>query len=242
MMSSLNSNSDPVRRPAPASLAELRVRAEALRGYSIGDLAGALGLEVPEDNRRSKGFIGQLIERALGADPKAGPRPDFVDLGVELKTIPVNDQGRPTETTFCCSIKMAQADQELWESSRLRLRLQRVLWVPVESARKRELAQRRIGSPVLWSPDAVAEAALRSDWEDLMGAIGSGRGGTLTAREGRVLHVRPKAANASVRTIAPGAGGPQKTLPLGFYLRTAFTAALLAGGSNVGLAGAAGEE
>jgi len=231
-----NSDSQPLWRPAPGSLAELRLRAEALMGFTVGELAAALRMEVPQSNLRSKGFIGQLVERALGADPKAGPRPDFVDLGVELKTIPVNPEGKPTETTFCCSIKMAQADRERWEESRLRLRLQRVLWVPVESARLASLGERRIGRAVLWSPTFEQSALLRSDWEDLMGAIGSGRGGTLTAREGEVLHVRPKAANASVRTMAPGGEGVQLTLPLGFYLRTSFTGAILVKGSNVGLA------
>ena len=241
-MSIQNSVSRAVWRPAPESLAELRLRAEALMGFRVGELASALGMVVPRSNLRSKGFIGQLVERALGADPGAGPRPDFVDLGVELKTIPVNREGKPTETTFCCSIRMADADREVWEDSRLRLRLQQVLWVPVESARLAPLEERRIGRAVLWRPTEAQGRSLRSDWEDLMGAIGSGRGGTLTAREGEALHVRPKAANAGVRTMAPGEEGVQLTLPLGFYLRTSFTGEILATGSNAGLAATVAEE
>ncbi len=235
-MSQYKTNSGGIRRPEPQSLPELRVRAEALAGHTIGGLANALKISVPTSNVRSKGFIGQLVERALGADPKAGPTPDFSGLGVELKTIPVNAEGRPTETTFCCSIKMSHADQELWESSRLKLRLSRVLWVPVESAKTAALCDRRIGRPVLWSPSQAQLNCLAADWEHLMGAIGSGRGGTLSAREGEVLQVRPKAANAAVRTVAPGARGMEMTLPLGFYLRIPFTASILVGGSNVGLA------
>ena len=225
-----------IRRPEPQSLSELRIRAEALTGHTIGGLASALQMEVPTSNVRSKGFIGQLVERALGADPTAGPTPDFSGLGVELKTIPVNNEGRPTETTFCCSIKMSRADYAVWETSRLRLRLSRVLWVPVESSKLAELPDRRIGRPVLWSPSCEELEILESDWNHLMGAIGSGRGGTLSAREGEVLHVRPKAANAAVRAVAPGAQGMEMTLPLGFYLRIPFTASILLAGSNVGLA------
>jgi len=239
-MTQHKTNAGRIRRPEPQSLSELRLRADALTGHTIGGLAKALRLPVPTSNLRSKGFIGQLVERALGADPKAGPTPDFSGLGVELKTIPVNGEGRPTETTFCCSIKMSQADQEVWESSRLKLRLARVLWVPVESAKSAPLADRRIGRPVLWSPSAEQLETLASDWNHLIGAIGSGRGGTLSAREGEVLHVRPKAANAAVRTVAPGAQGMEMTLPLGFYLRIPFTASILRAGSNVGLASSEG--
>ena len=234
-MASHKPNNEGIRRPPPQSLSELRIRAEALTGHSIGRLAKALQMQVPQSNIRSKGFIGQLVERALGADPKAGPRPDFSGLGVELKTIPIDGEGRPTETTFCCSIKMASADQELWENSRLKLRLTRVLWVPVESSKVAELSERRIARPVLWAPTPSQLQLLAADWEHLMGAIGSGRGGTLTAREGEVLHVRPKAANASVRRVAPGSQGLEMTLPLGFYLRIPFTTSILLAGSNMGL-------
>ena len=52
----------PIRRPAPTSLAELRVRAEGLEGFSVEELASALGVKVPDDPVRSKGFVGQLVE------------------------------------------------------------------------------------------------------------------------------------------------------------------------------------
>ena len=75
---------DGLRQPAPMSTAELIVRAEALAGSSIGELAEALGATIPEGRRSTKGFIGQLLEKALGADPEALDAPDFPGLGVEL--------------------------------------------------------------------------------------------------------------------------------------------------------------
>jgi DNA mismatch repair protein MutH len=212
------------RRPPPATPRELEIRAEALTGHTVGEVAAALGVPLPRDPRRAKGFVGGLLERALGADPAAGEGPDFPALGIELKSIPLGARGRPAESTFVCSIRMSDADEQGRESSRLRRRLARVLFVPVDAARLAPLAARRFGAPSFWTPDAREEAALRADWEDLMGAIGAGRGGTLSAREGRVLQVRPKAASSAVRTLGPGA---EQTLPLGFYLRASFTAGLL---------------
>lgn len=215
----------PLRRPPPATLRELEIRAEALAGRTIGELATALELALPGEPRRAKGFVGALVERALGADPAAGDGPDFPGLGVELKSIPVGASGRPAESTFVCSIRMSDADDERWEGSRLERRLRCVLFVPVQAARLAPLPERRFAAPVLWRPTSDELASLRADWEDLIGAIGAGRGGTLSAREGRLLQVRPKAATASERTLGPTA---EQTLPLGFYLRASFTAAVLA--------------
>ena len=124
---------------------------------------------------------------------------------------------------------MAQADQERWETSRLRRRLGRVLWIPVIGERGIPLGERRMGRAVLWTPDAEQAAQLRADWEDLMGSLGSGM--EPTAHEGVYLQVRPKAADSSARTLGPGEGGHGRRLPLGFYLRTRFTQRVLAAGT-----------
>ena len=217
-------------RVPPQSVQELLIRALALQGRRVEELAQALGVGVPTQPQRAKGFVGQLVERALGADEKAGERPDFPSLGVELKTIPVNAAGQPAETTFCCSLSMLGADREIWETSRLRQRLARVLWVPVQASKIAPLAARRFGRAVMWTPSAAQSAALRADWEDLMGAVGAGRGAFVSAREGQVLQLRPKAAHGGVRTLSPAADGVAPSLPLGFYLRTSFTRQILAGG------------
>jgi DNA mismatch repair protein MutH len=182
-------------------------------------------LDVPAPERLPKGFVGMLIEQALGADPLAREQPDFPALGVELKTVPVNADGSPRESTFVCSVSLKLADREHWETSRCRRRLAHVLWVPVEAGE--ELALRRVGRPRLWQPSADELLQLKADWEDLMGAVGAGRGGTVTAREGVLLQLRPKAAHADVRAVGPGEDGATRMLPLGFYLRPSFTTRLL---------------
>ena len=224
---------DQIRRPPPKSLAELKIRAEALAGRSVRELATGLGFVVPEDNVRSKGFVGQLVEYALGADPSAGELPDFTGLEVELKTIPVRPNGAPIESTFCCSIAMDKADRETWEMSRLKRRLTRVLWLPVDGSSVASMPERCFGRARLWQPEDEELEVLRADWEDLMGAIGSGRGGTLSAREGEVLQVRPKAANSHARTVSPGGGGFEMSLPLGFYMRAGTTARILEHGTII---------
>jgi DNA mismatch repair protein MutH len=213
---------------APRDEAELRWRADALIGRSLGEIAGALGRAVPGDGAHTKGQAGALLEKALGATAGSAAIPDFPDLGVELKTIPVDASGAPQESTFVCTISLASADRAEWETSRARAKLARVLWVPIVAAPGRPGGERRVGPPLLWRPTAAQERVLRADFEELMGIIGIGAVEALTAHTGRWLQVRPKAATSRARTVAFGRDGELiAALPRGFYLRPGFTGAIL---------------
>lgn len=214
---------------APQSEAELLSRAHRLAGRTVGELGADAGIALPPDTRRDKGIIGDLVEWALGADAGGADSPDFTLLGVELKTIPLAPSGRPRESTFVCSIRLEDAGDVEWEASRARRKLARVLWVPVQAGPDIPLAERRLGSALLWSPSEAQEDALRADWEELSGLIGQGQLDQITAHLGECLQIRPKAAHSAVRGNARDEGGaPVRTLPRGFYLRPSFTASLFA--------------
>jgi|SRR5476651_717199 len=213
----------------PADETELLARARALAGYCLGELAVHAGLVAPANLKRDKGWIGVLLERYLGASAGSKPEQDFAAIGVELKTIPIDSAGRPLETTFVCVAPLTGNSGVTWETSHVRYKLARVLWIPVEGAREIPLFQRRIGAPLLWSPNAEEEELLRRDWEELMDLIVLGRVERITARHGEVLQLRPKGANSRALTKATGEfGQPIMTLPRGFYLKKTFTGPMLA--------------
>ncbi|MBK0018338.1 DNA mismatch repair endonuclease MutH [Kosakonia cowanii] len=213
----------------PETEAQLLAQAQRLAGYTLGELAELAGMPTPRDLKRDKGWIGVLLERWLGASAGSKPEQDFAALGVELKTIPIDPLGGPLETTFVCVAPQTGNTGVVWETSHVRHKLKRVLWVPVEGSRTITLAERRVGSPLLWSPDADEEQQLRQDWEELMDLIVLGQVTRITARHGEVLQLRPKAANSKALTEAIGEHGePILTLPRGFYLKKNFTRALLA--------------
>ncbi|WP_318374067.1 DNA mismatch repair endonuclease MutH [Enterobacter sp.] len=213
----------------PDSEAKLLAQAQRLAGFTLGELGQMAGLPVPQDLKRDKGWTGILLERWLGASAGSKPEQDFAALGVELKTIPVDNAGRPLETTFVCVAPLTGNSGVVWETSHVRHKLKRVLWIPVEGSREIPLAIRRVGSPLLWSPDEEEERQLRMDWEELMDLIVLGQVESITARHGEVLQLRPKAANSKALTEAVGTEGQRiLTLPRGFYLKKNFTRALLA--------------
>ncbi|HEY0721030.1 MAG TPA: DNA mismatch repair endonuclease MutH [Gammaproteobacteria bacterium] len=213
----------------PATIEELMARATAVAGLRLGQLGAQLGVAVPADLRREKGWVGQLIERALGASAASLAEPDFQLIGVELKTIPLDRHGRPRESTYVCTVPLeTEAMGQRWESSWVRRKLATVLWMPVEGDNTLALAERRVGTPLLWHPSPSEEALLRNDWEELMEMICLGQIEAITASLGEALQIRPKAASASVRGRAIGGDGTLvRTNPRGFYLRSRFTAAIL---------------
>lgn len=212
----------------PQTEAELWQRAKAIAGLRLGELAAELQIAVPADLKRDKGWVGQLIETALGANAGSKPEQDFSHLGIELKTIPINQQGEPLETTFVSLAPLTQNSGIHWQTSHVRYKLAKVLWIPVQGERQIPLAERFIAHPILWQPSPEQEQQLQRDWEELMDYIVLGNIQQINASIGEVLQLRPKGANSRAITKGIGANGELiDTLPLAFYLRKNFTAKIL---------------
>src|SRR5690554_2441113 len=210
------------------TLKQLFEKASALAGLRFAELAAQQGMTVPNDLRRNKGWVGQLLESALGASAGSQALQDFPELGVELKTIPLDATGKPLETTFVCTTPLMNVHELTWETSNVRNKLQCVLWIPIDGRRDVPLADRTIGTAFLWQPSAAQEAMLKADWQEHMDKIALGEVESITAHQGEVMQLRPKAANSRALTEAIGANGEIiQTLPRGFYLKTQFTAQII---------------
>lgn len=201
-------------------------RARSLAGRRIADLVHQG--HTPTGLARAKGWTGELIEQLLGATAGSRPIPDFPELGVELKTLPITPQGKPHESTYVCRAPMGTDLAHAWEDSRVKHKLRRVLWVPLVAARGTPLGDRMVGTPLLWSPDDEEEATLRADWEALADLLGTGAFADIDARMGKALQLRPKAANAAQTVWALDDQAEWvKVNPFGFYLRARFTGGLV---------------
>lgn len=212
----------------PQTLEQLLSQAQSIAGLTFGELADELHIPVPIDLKRDKGWVGMLLERALGATAGSKAEQDFSHLGVELKTLPINAEGYPLETTFVSLAPLVQNSGVKWENSHVRHKLSCVLWMPIEGSRHIPLRERHIGAPIFWKPTTEQERQLKQDWEELMDLIVLGKLDQITARIGEVMQLRPKGANSRAVTKGIGKNGEIiDTLPLGFYLRKEFTAQIL---------------
>jgi DNA mismatch repair protein MutH len=215
---------------SPATLAALLAHARALVGAELGEIADGLGLPVPHGQVRTKGWPGQILERELGVEAGGVRGPDFAALGIELKTVPVDTDLTPRESTAVCQIDPIAIAAESWETSYVREKLQRVLFVALEVPPDDDsVGARRVAAVRLWSPDAVEERALRADFELFVrGYFRRGRTSEITGHLGEVMQVRPKGKNArDLRDGYDADGNPTRVGKCGFYLRPAFVAAIL---------------
>ncbi len=209
--------------------------ARALVGVTLAELADGLGLPVPVGRVRTKGWSGQIIERELGADESNGRGQDFAALGVELKTVPVDAHLRPRESTAVCQIDPILIAGESWDTSYVRSKLTRVLWVALEVPESVScVGDRRVVAVRLWTPSAAEEAALRADFELFVrGYFRQGRGDEISGHQGRVLQVRPKGRNAAdLRAAFNREGQPVQIGKSGFYLRPEFVRQILRDGAH----------
>lgn len=212
----------------PACEAELMRRCQQIAGKTVGQLAQQCQLTVPADLRRHKGWLGNLLECVLGADAGNQAEPDFVDLGIELKTIPLNSRGEPKESTYVCTVSPRAAAETHWQNCWLRRKLSKVLWLPIEAENSIPLEERYVGQAILWQPSDQQETVLQQDWEELMEIMIAE--GAVTAKLGRYLQIRPKAAHSRITNRQIGHDGEVELHhPCGFYLRTSFTQQILSG-------------
>jgi DNA mismatch repair protein MutH len=212
----------------PQSQQELMSRCQQLVGRTLGSVAAEMGIITPENLQRHKGWVGSLLEKVLGANAGNLAEPDFIDLGIEMKTLPLNMLGQPKESTYVCTVSMQQSGELVWQESWVRRKLSHVLWVPIEADNAIPLAERYIGQAWLWRPSDEQEAILERDWNELMDRIVLGGQADISAKEGEYLQVRPKAANSRVLATGVSASGEAEYInPKGFYLRPTFTKQLL---------------
>ena len=212
----------------PRTENELMDSAALLAGRTLGEIARRHAIAVPHNLKRAKGWVGELLETALGASAGSRPVPDFESIGVELKSIPLNPQHQPQESTFVSSAPLINTVGLQWSTPAVKAKLNRVLWIPIEAAHEIPVAKRRIGRPLLWSPSAEDSAILQADWEEHIERIALGNLDELGAQLGTDLQIPPKAINRQDRTLAISSNGEQvSVLPRGFYLRTSFTRKIL---------------
>lgn len=215
----------------PQNELELLDSAYHLAGKTFEELAIAAHQTLPTSFKKAKGFIGQLLEMHLGASAGNKPLPDFINLGIELKTLPYNQKGEPQETTYVCTAPLSQiALEEHWENSRVRKKLHQILWIPIEADPNIPIAKRKVGVPLLLKLDQNPrlETILQKDWEELMDMLHVGRIEEISGSQGQYLHIRPKAAHSRILMPTINIEGEEQWVgPKGFYLRTAFTRKIL---------------
>lgn len=203
-------------------------KAKTLSGFKLKTLALQVNANIPDNLKNNKGWIGQLLEKHLGVQSNNKAQQDFPHLGIELKTIPIDHDGSPLQTTFICSVPLIKNIGINWKNCYFRYKISKILWIPVEGNKFIPLSSRRIGHPFIWTPSDSENKILYQDWIELTNMVVLGNAKKINSNYGTYLQVRTKASNNKVRTASIGKYGKKiMIIPLAFYFRKNFTASVL---------------
>ena len=198
----------------PESFIELIDNLNNIVGKNFREIADLLDVNWPKSSLHAKGWAGQAVELCLGASAKSAAVPDFPNLGLELKTIPVDEEYKPLESTFLGYAPLIVKNSNFYESS-LYSKVSRMLFVLICAPREMAMARRYVVGYFFWQPSEEEMKLIKDDYEEI------------TARIGSVIQMRPKCANGKKLTTCVGPLGELiSTRPRGFYMRRKFSTQL----------------
>jgi len=186
--------------PGAAFEASVLARIRPFIGRSLDAITRDLGMT----ERHGKAASAQIV-RSLVGERGTGRHGEFERFGIETKIVPVDGRGRIVEAMSFPAFVHEELVFEVWDTSDLQARLNRVLIVPIHRERKAGLADMRLGRPFFWSPTDPEIHAVREEWERFRHLIEIGQAQDLPKpSETRYIHIRPKARDARDRDQAPG--------------------------------------
>jgi DNA mismatch repair protein MutH len=165
-------------------------------GKSVEELTDIFGISsTPKNYRRA------LSERILG-----GSEANIDEIrksGVELKTIKLGASWTPRESISFRNFDYFEIAQQSWDDSELKNSLEKEFLFII--FRQVGLIE-RLESIVYWTMPFEDRERAREVWEVTKRQILDGKREFTKASERKVIHVRPKAANASVLVSTPKSG------------------------------------
>lgn len=168
-----------------SNLETLINKAKSLKGVTIRDLLK------DKDFDKGKGAIGNIIEReGFGIANNNDARPDFEELGIELKVLPLKKNAKGVysvkERTKVCSINYKELIKENWDKSHARYKLDKILFVFYHYD-KEDNNNSEILDYLLFQLENSDEPLIKSDWERTKGLVEEGKAHLLSESQNVVL-------------------------------------------------------
>jgi DNA mismatch repair protein MutH len=141
--------------------------AKRLEGKTLDE---AVKLEKPLEGSPAvrKGKVGLIYEAYFGLPPSNESEPDFPEVGIELKVVPLvkgaDGRLRIKERTAVSMINYMRIVKETWETASVRKKLRRILFIFFEVRPGKSEAAYLTKSVFLWSPSHIDERFFDFDW------------------------------------------------------------------------------
>jgi len=133
----------------------IMARARMLKGKTLGFVSKNSPYEEEAFKKSNKGNIGNFIEKHwFGILNNSNPAPDFEEAGIELKVCPIKRSSGALVTdqrTKICSIDFLKLYEETWESSHVKNKLNKVLFIFYQRKEEHEdLYDKKVLGAALW--------------------------------------------------------------------------------------------
>jgi len=172
------------------SIESILYHAKKLIGKSIEDVISSSQTKVTI-NLKNKGSIGNIIEESwFGIKNNNSPLPDFSEVGIELKVIPLTKQRNRLvvkERTKICSINYQELISENWETSHAKEKLNKILFIYYlyDAKNIRESTVKKID---LWQLNQNHnEMIIQNDWLIVQQKVHEGYAHKLSERDSKIL-------------------------------------------------------
>lgn len=178
-------------------------RLNSFKGKSLLYLFGAFNIT----GDTNKGINAVIIGKMLGIDGQVNQSEEFEEAGIKVKTISVRKDGKIQENLRLSDIVFKELANEEWYNSNLRNELVNTRYL-LAIFKEDNDGDFVFNGAKLWDvPENDIDSTIRSGWEQVKNTINEGV--TLTAignritnnllkrSDGKIIHVRPHAINAS---------------------------------------------
>jgi DNA mismatch repair protein MutH len=166
------------------TIEELRNRAESLKGKFISELK-------PNIDVKDKGAIGKIIEEfGFGLKNNSDAQPDFLEVGVELKVVPLKTSGKGLsvkERTKICSINYNFIIDSNWETSNAKHKLDHILFVFYEYNKIVHLNSQIKDFYFFELKNQLAEPIIQLDWKRTKQFVIEGKAHELSETQNKIL-------------------------------------------------------
>lgn len=185
---------------------------------------------VASENSRAKGSFGLALERwYFMYQNNSDSRPDFWEIGVELKSTPVirgkRGEVRPKERISLTQINYMSIVAETFETSSLKKKMSSLLVVFYEYLPGQSSLDFPIHKVVMWDLPESDYALIRADWEIIANKVRQGLAHELSGSDTLYLEAAPKAATSLNRRKQPYSSTLAK--PRAFALKPSYVKSIL---------------
>ena len=166
-------------------------------GMSIEEIS--LKLDYPRKNINQKGFYRQLAIRMMNRNGKSVN--ELEKAGIELKTIRLNEHGKPRESMSFPAFKTLELIEEDWDKSVFAERIEKKFLFVIFKPDKNGVE--RFSHAAYWNMPYEDRMEAKRVWEEAKKRASVNAKDMPRASESHVAHVRPKARDGNDKELTP---------------------------------------